>query len=299
MFFNRLFREQALAKRHRQEPLDDRLQVTAPHEWLLMAGLGLVSLALLVYGVVGSVERSLSYDAVLVLPGERHPVTAPASGTVVEVLAEVGDTIEPGQVIAQVWTPADQQRESATLRIAELLGEDAGQTDEASAELLRLLLSATKAVASGGFAAGGDIVSLTGGEVMTLDLTPGRAVAGGETVALVRTAVPGQLEALALVPSDEAARLEAGMEARVSVAAVNREASVFPAKVAAISDRPVILPDWLGGLGLSASAGSHLVRVSMVNDGTGQAAADGSLGSLRVVLGRSSFLSLLAPGDGY
>ena len=40
MFINRLFREQALARRQRQEPLDDRLQVTAPHEWLLVAGLG-------------------------------------------------------------------------------------------------------------------------------------------------------------------------------------------------------------------------------------------------------------------
>ncbi len=46
MFINRLFREQALAKRQRQEPLDDRLQVTAPHEWLLVAGLGVMFLAL-------------------------------------------------------------------------------------------------------------------------------------------------------------------------------------------------------------------------------------------------------------
>ena len=101
MFINRLFREQALARRRRQEPLDDLLQVTAPHEWLLVAGLGAMFLSLLVYGAVGSVERSLSYDTVVVLPGERYPVPAPVSGTVVEVLAEVGDTVEPGQVIAR------------------------------------------------------------------------------------------------------------------------------------------------------------------------------------------------------
>ena len=65
MFFNRLFRERALARRGRQEPLDDRLQVTAPHEWLLVIGLGAMFVALLVYLAVGSVERSLSYEAVV------------------------------------------------------------------------------------------------------------------------------------------------------------------------------------------------------------------------------------------
>ena len=299
MFFNRLFREQALARRQRQEPLDDRLQITAPHEWLLVAGLGVVILALLVYGVVGSVERGLSYDVVFVLPGERHPVTAAVSGIVVEVLAEVGDTVEPGQVIARVQTPADQQRESSALRLAELLREAEGQTEGPSAEILQLLLSVANAEAGSGLAAGGDVVSLTGGEVMALDLVTGRPVAAGETVALVRTAVPGPPEALALASPDEASRLEAGMEARVSVAAVNREASVLPAEVVAVSERPVTPPEWLGDLGLSASAGSHLVRVSVANVGTEQAVTDGSTGSLRVVLGRSSFLSLLAPGDRY
>ena len=126
MFINRLFREQALARRRRQEPLDDRLQVTAPHEWLLVAGLVVMFLALLAYGAVGSVERSLSYDAVVVLPGERHSVTAPVTGTVVEVMAEVGDTVEPGQVIARLRPPVEQQRDSEARRLSGLLAEEAG-----------------------------------------------------------------------------------------------------------------------------------------------------------------------------
>ncbi len=297
MFFNRLFREKALARRRRQEPLDDRLQVTAPHEWLLVAGLGVMFLALLVYGAVGSVERSLSYDAVVVFPGERHTVSAPVSGTVMEVLAEVGDTIEPGQVIARVRTAVEQQRESQARRLSELLTEQAGQDDET--ELFMLLL----ALAGEGGAVGSDaavnVVSVAGGEIMTLSLAPGTPVGAGEPVALVRAAASGTPEALALVPSDDAWRIEVGMGARVSVTWVNREAGTYPAEVAAVSERAVTPPAWLDALGLSAQAGSHLVRVPLTDDGVTDLVADGSTGSLRVVVGRSSFLSLLAPGGGY
>ena len=138
-----------------------------------------------------------------------------------------------------------------------------------------------------------------GGEIMTLDLAPGMPVSAGEPVALVRALDPGPPEALALVPSDDAWRLEAGMAAQVSVARGNREVSIYPAEVSAVSMRAVTPPEWLEGLGISAAAGSHLVRVPLTDNGMEGVIADGSMGSLRVALGRSSFLSLLAPGGGY
>ncbi len=299
MFINRLFREQALARRRRQEPLDDRLQVTAPHEWLLVAGLGVMFLALLVYGAVGRVERSLSYDAVVVLAGERYPVSAPVSGTVVEILAEVGDTVEPGQAIARVRPLVERQRGTEAGWLSEFLADEAGRDVETTADLLSLLLALASAGDAEGSAAGVDVVSVTGGEIMTLGLVPGMPVRAGEPVALVRDAASGPPEALALVPSDDAGRIEAGVAARVTVARGNREAITYPAQVAVVSARAVAPPEWLADLGMSAPAGSHLVRARLEGGGTGDAVADGSMGSLRVVLGRSSFLSLLAPGGGY
>ena len=297
MLINRLFREQALARRRRQEPLDDRLQVTAPHEWLLVIGLGVMFLALLMYGAFGSVERSLSYDVVLVHPGERHSVTAPVTGTVIEILAEVGDTVEPGQAIARVQTHADQQWESATLRLTELLREGAGQEDGASADLLRLLLAATSAEPGGGFTVGGDIISLIGGEVVNSSLAIGHPVTAGDLVALVRTDAPGPLEAVALIPTGDAAHLDAGMKARVRVTEGNGDAGVIQAQVASISERTVTPPGWLTALGLHAERG-HLMRVTLTEGTPVSTVADGEGGSLSVVLGRSSFLSLLAPGGG-
>ena len=295
MFFNRLFREQALARRRRQEPLDDRLQVTAPHEWLLVVGLGVILLALVAYGVLGSVERSLSYNAVVVLPGERHPVTAPDNGTVVEVLAEVGDTVEPGQAIARVRTYADQQWESATLRLTELLGEDAGQEDGASAELLRLLFAAPSAETGGGLTGGGDILSLVGGEVTNISLVTGHPVTAGDVVALVRTEAPGPLEAVALVPTGDAARLAPGMMARVRLSGDNGDSQVIQAQVDSISERTAAPQGWLTELGLNAERG-HLVRATLTEGTFDSSVADGEGASLQVVWGRSSFLSLLAPG---
>ena len=298
MFINRLFREQALARRRRQEPLDDRLQVTAPHEWVLVVGLGVMFLALLVYGAVGSVERSLSYNAVVVLPGERYPVSAPASGTVLEVLAEVGDTVEPGQAIARLSPTMNQQRGSQARRLLALQEDEAGQNDDAAADMLLLLLTLVNAEDVDGADVGVDIVSVSGGEIMALGLAPGMPVDAGEPVALVRAANSGPLEALALVPPDDAERIEEGITAQFSIVRGNRDATIYAGEVADVSARAVNPPEWLVGLGMSAPAGSHLVRVRLEDAGMGDAVADGSTGSMRVVLGRSSFLSLLAPGGG-
>ena len=294
MFFNKIFREEALVRRQRQEPLDDLLKITAPHEWLLVVGLGMMLAALLVYGVIGSVDLSLSYDAVLVHPGERHAVFAPVSGTVVEVLAKSGETVEPGQAIARVQTTADQQMESASLRLNELLRGDDQPANNASTALLRLLLSVTNAGSGGGV--GGEVVSLIGGEVIRLDAMLGQPVTAGSPVALVRTPASGPLEALAFASPHDAAHLAVGMEAQVRIAAANPDEGVFPARVAAISERPVTPPEWLTALGLRPPQGTHLLRVSLSDDGPGPAVADGSPASLRVVWGRSSVVGLLAPG---
>lgn len=295
MFFNKIFREQALVRRQRQEPLDDLLKITAPHEWLLVVGLGMMLAALLVYGVVGSVDLSLSYDAVLVHPGERHAVFAPVSGTVVEILAKSGDTVVPGQAIARVQTTADQRMESVSLRLNELLKGDDQPANNASTALLQLLLFVTNAGSGGGV--GGEVVSLIGGEVIRLDAMLGQPVTAGSPVALIRTPASGPLEALAFASPHDAAHLAVGMEAQVRIAAANPDEGSFPARVAAISERPVTPPEWLTALGLRPPQGAHLLRVSLSDDGPGPAVADGSPASLRVVWGRSSVVGLLAPGS--
>ena len=138
MQFQTVFREKALAQRAEGEAIDARLQVTAPHEWLLVSGLGVVLVVLLAYGLTGRAERSLSVETVLVRPGERVAVVAGAPGVVVDVLSEVGDTVAQGQSIARVQTPG--------LSTHDIVAPHDG-------ELVTLALAAGQRVAAGELAA--------------------------------------------------------------------------------------------------------------------------------------------------
>ena len=56
LFLDRLFRERAMQRRARQEPLDDRLQASAPNEWLIVAGLVAMLLVLTAFAVFGGMD---------------------------------------------------------------------------------------------------------------------------------------------------------------------------------------------------------------------------------------------------
>ena len=125
-----MFRERALRRRARQEPLDDRLQITAPHEWLIVAGLAVTLLVLIAYVMLARVESARSYEAALVLPGERHYLVAPVSGVVVDVLVESTDAVAQGQPIANIQTPAEAQHwESVIVGVIDAMRESGQLTD--------------------------------------------------------------------------------------------------------------------------------------------------------------------------
>ena len=96
------FREGALTRNAEPEPLDDRAQLTAPHEWAVLACLALVLAAIVAWGVFGSVERTVRSDGLLVLPGERHAVLSNATGVVVDVMTQAGERVDAGQPIARI-----------------------------------------------------------------------------------------------------------------------------------------------------------------------------------------------------
>lgn len=296
MFFNRIFRERALQRRARPEPLDDRLQITAPHEWLIVAGLGLMVLALIAFGVFVRVERTVSYEATLLLPGDRHYLVAPVSGTVVDVLVKATDTVAPGQPIAYVQPSETQYLESALVRFLSAL-EEAGQLPEGSRlELLQELLAAGPSTE---FVPTAVIMSSDGGQVVTLDLVAGQTLVAGDSVGLVRTASAGRPEVVAFVSPDHAARLKAGMEADVSVhSSGSGAAQVFQGRVEHVSPSEAKPPQWLQAEGLAIPQRPHQVRVSLVGDEPDIPVADGAVVSLRVVLGRESLAFMLAPGGG-
>ena len=187
---------------------DDRLQITAPHEWLIVAGLCVMVLVLVAFAVFGRVERTMSLEAALVLPGERHYLVAPASGTVEDVFVEVTDTVATGQLVAHIRPSDAQHWESVIVGVISGLEKGGQLEEEARSELLQALLVAISAASS---TAQTEFTSPYGGEVVALNLVPGQTVEAGASVGLVRAASTSGLEVLAFISPSDAAKLSAGL----------------------------------------------------------------------------------------
>ena len=297
-YYGKAFREEAVARLSRPEPLDHRLQVTAPREWMVLAGVGLSLLALLVWGVWGSVERSLAVEAVLVRPGERAAVTSPVSGDVVEILAEIGDTVDAGQAIARV-RPAEARREARIARsIVDAAEEGLRRAGDAAALQEALLAAARDELAVIELRAGESIVAPRAGRLVAHRLVPGRPVRAGETVARVLGRSDDPWQALAFVSPADAGRLAGGMEAEVRVTLPARPPGpdALEARVLEVSARPAAAPAWLADLGLAAPpAPAHLLRL-VLRDPPRLPLTDGAGARARIVLGRRSLAALLLAG---
>ncbi len=170
----RLFREEAFARRGQTEPLDGLLRVTAPHEWVIVAGLGIALLGLVAWGLFGSVERSLSSECVLAQPGERYTVISDITGNVIDVPVDVGDPVEVGQPIAFIKIP-ELSRHVALAR-ARLSTLEANP--DAAPDALALARSELLELES--LRASGEVVaSPYSGEVAAYNLVQGQAVQVG------------------------------------------------------------------------------------------------------------------------
>ena len=267
MQFQTVFREKALARRAEREAIDARLQVTAPHEWLLVSGLGVALVVLLAYGLIGRVELSFSVEAVLVRPGQRVDVVAGVSGVVVDVFSEVGDAVAQGQSIARVQTPEGLRALAAPRSETAQRGADNFTTE--------------------------DIVAPNDGELVTLPLVAGRRIAAGQLAARIRTASVGPVEAIGFVTREEAMQIGPGMQAQVRLVVPGAGAPrVLPARVERVSPRVVSPPPWLTEFGIEPPPRAHLLRATLTNPET-LPVIDGAAGTLRIVLGHRSFASLL------
>lgn len=292
-----------MARRSRPEPLDGRLQVTAPHEWVVLAALGAALLVFLVWAVFGSVERHLSADAVLVQPGERYAVVSPVTGTVIEILADAGDTLEVGQAIARVRLPEAERQARITRTIVGVVEEEPRPAEATAAALHDALVAAARdELEEIELVAGETIAATRRGTLVAHHLVMGQPVRAGETVAQVRGGSADAWQAWAYVSPQDAARLADGMPAEVLVSQPEQSGSgTLPARVErveAVSPGPGAAPEWLADLGLAPPpAPAHLLRL-VLDAPPAAPLADGSGGRARVALGRQSPAALLLGGSG-
>ena len=296
------FRKEAIVRSAHLEPLDERAELTTPREWAVLACLGLVLAAIVIWGAFGSVERTLRSDGLLVLSGERRTVPAAFSGTVAEVSGSEGDRVAVGQPILQIVPHAPERSvglSAAAVRVLEDAAENAGGADaerlRASARaLLDELASPRKPV---------PLPSPEGGVIAAILAVPGDTVARGGAVAELVSGDGGRIDAAAFVPRRASWPLSEGMAARVTVETPEGRRS-FPAELAAVAPRPAGPPSWLARMlpGAATQGRGHVVRLrisdlparrSASGGGFARSFGEGTPCRIEIVLERTSPFALL------
>ena len=292
MFLGRrsLFRAQAFARRGQTEPLDGLLRVTAPREWVVMMGLALALLGFAIWGVFGSVERSVSAGCLVVHPGERYAVLSEVSGYVAGVLVNAGDVVEAAEPIARIrTTELERQVRVARARVELLEAQgQAGRPDDALALAQAELLDLEAMKSSGEY-----IVSPYAGTVTWNSLTVGQGVTVGTEVAGLHEGVDGDLEAVAFIPAESAQRIAPGMEAGVLVGGLSH-GRALKAEVIEVPGPATTPPGWLAALGFDSPVHSHIVWVTL-RDAPEALPSDGAPCRLRIILSRERPVRLLGP----
>lgn len=293
--FNNPFHNIAADAKNEREQLDRLLRITAPHERLALAGIGLVVAAFVAWLLFGSVVRSVTVDGVLIQPGERHAAVSAEPGLLLEYLVRPGDRVRAGQPVARQTVP-DLERETTALRErVSLLRAEVARTGGTGSALRSLLTSTRVALLQmeARRAARQMIVSRIAGEVMVLSKTPGDYLEVGAVVAQMRKSGNRRLQAVLRVDRATAQRIRPGMAAAVEVALPDGARRQLDGTVAGVVAGP--LPDWLARLKPAVPPSRHRIDIHL-EGGSDLAVADGTLCRIRVELGRRAPISLLDHG---
>jgi multidrug efflux pump subunit AcrA (membrane-fusion protein) len=97
-----IFRKVALERLSSPEQLDQLMKVTTPRGWLaLLALIALLAMAA-VWSVFGNIPTQVAGSVIFVKTGGVKNIESPYAGQIVELLAQVGDVVQEGEVVARV-----------------------------------------------------------------------------------------------------------------------------------------------------------------------------------------------------
>ena len=293
--FHNPFREEAATSRNERQQLDRLLRITAPHERILLAGVGLALVGFLAWALFGSVVRTVSFDGVLIEPGTRHGVVSSEAGHLLEHLVAPGDRVAAGDPIARQSVP-ELDREMEILRERKDLLKAEIRQAGAEGDALRSLLDSARAALlqmEARRAARMLIVSQTGGEIANLYGAPGDYMVSGTVVALLREADGQPLRVVLRAAPDMARRIRLGMLASVEVAMPDGTTRRLEGAVDFVAAGP--LPSWLAALLPGAAESGYRVDIVLPR-ASALSVPDGAPCRVRIELGRSTPAGLLVPG---
>ena len=293
--FNNPFLDGPAGSRNKRQQLDHLLRITAPHERVILAGIGLVLVALVTWTLFGTFVRSMTIDGVLIEPGPRHEIVATEPGYLVEFLVAPGDHVEAGDPIVRQSVPK-LERETTSLRDRlETLETKLRESDKEGMEWRSLLASiqGTLLQMEAQHSARKLIVSPIAGEIMALRSAPGEYLHVGSTVAQIRNAEDQPLQAVLLVASSMAQRVQPGMRASVEIMMPDGATRRLDGEVASVTAG--LLPNWLAALWAPVTDSAHRVDVALPR-ASDLSVPDGTPCRVQLVLGRQPLIAILGFG---
>ncbi|EIC21462.1 NHLP bacteriocin system secretion protein [Thiorhodovibrio frisius] len=134
-----IFRKSALERLSSPEQLDRLVTVVSPKNWVALIAIAVLLAAVVVWGILGALPTLVKGNGILISSGGQiTTIQAPASGTLTEILVDLGQEVEAEQVLARISQTDAMQR----LRSAKGLLEDRQRTlaelEQQFAEALRL-----------------------------------------------------------------------------------------------------------------------------------------------------------------
>lgn len=289
--FGNPFLQESGSSRNKYQQLDHLLRVTAPHERMILAGIGLVMLALVVWALFGSIVRSVTVDGILFEPGVRHELVSSEPGYLEAFLVGPGDHVEAGDPIARQSVPELDGETTALRDRVEMLKSELRQVGGEGSGLPSLLTAAQVALLQmeARRSARELIVSPVAGTVTALRSAPGEYLPAGGGVAQLRETEDQPPQAAVQVAPRMAKRIQPGMRASVEIMIPDDAQRRFDGEVSSVTRGP--LPNWLATRRPAAPNATHRVDV-VLHHASDLSLPDVTPCRVRIVLGQQPITAL-------
>ena len=258
---------------------------------MILAGIGLVMLALVTWALFGSIVRSVTVDGILFEPGIRHELVSSEPGYLEAFLVVPEDHVEVGEPIARQSVP-ELDGEIAALRDrVEMLKSELRQADGEKSGLSSLLAAAQVALLQleARRSARELIVSPVAGKVTALRSAPGEYLPAGGAVAQLRETEDQPLQAVLQVSPRMAKRIQPGMRASVEIMMPDDAQRRFDGEVSSVTPGP--LPNWLATLRPAVPDATHRVDI-VLHHASDLSLPDVTPCRVRIVLGQQPLTAL-------
>lgn len=100
-----IFRKVSLERLSSPEQLDQLITVTTPRAWLALVAIGCILLAVILWGVFGSIPTKVQGQGILIKSGGIYNIVHDESGKITDIRVAEGDTVHRGDVLARVDQP--------------------------------------------------------------------------------------------------------------------------------------------------------------------------------------------------